>query len=239
MAHSRFDQFGASFAVFGNPIQDWVLHPMLQDEEAFAAFAAVFPELLKLVVDGVPQVENYTVKHVVSVPANNQMPHQAIHAESPSLYRRMIIVGGVTLSTIENSAFCAMHASGIIFSKNHVEHLAISNAAGNTETRRANRAIGDDVYRLVRDPGFVTTGAAYVAGLGFIAEWARPRWCNVAKALATASSPASSSWGYSSSSCADNWHTMLRQELSELPDVDIDWLCGLTEEMEHYEPPSS
>ena len=84
MAHSRFDQFGASFAVFGNPIQDWVLHPMLQDEEAFAAFAAVFPELSELVVDSRPQVEDYTVKHVVSVPANNQMPHQAIHADSPS-----------------------------------------------------------------------------------------------------------------------------------------------------------
>ena len=145
MAHSTFDQCGAGFALFTNFIQDWVLHPMLQDEEAFAAFAAVFPELLKLVVDGVPQVENYTVKHVVSVPANNQMPHQAIHADSPSLYRRMIIVGGVTLSTIENSAFSEQHAEGNIFSKNHVENNGISTPAGNYEIKRANRAIGGDV----------------------------------------------------------------------------------------------
>jgi hypothetical protein len=48
--------------------------------------------------------------------------------------------------------------------KNHVEHLAISNVAGNTETRRTNRAIGGGVCRLVRDPGFVTTDAFYVGG---------------------------------------------------------------------------
>jgi hypothetical protein len=80
MAHAEFDQCGASFAVFGNLIQDWDLHPMLQNDAAFAAFAAAFPELSKLVVDGVVQVENYRVKHVVSVPANNQMPLQATHA---------------------------------------------------------------------------------------------------------------------------------------------------------------
>ena len=145
MAHSTFDQCGAGFALFTNFIQDWVLHPMLQNEEAFAAFAAVFPELLELVVDGVPQVENYTVKHVVSVPANNQMPLQATHADSPSPYRRWIIVHNATLSTIVNSAFSAMHASGIIFSKKNVENHAISYGAGNTETRHANRAIGGGV----------------------------------------------------------------------------------------------
>jgi hypothetical protein len=98
-----------------------------QNDAAFAAFAAVFPELSKLVVDGVVQVENYTVKHVVSVPANNQMPLQATHADPPSPYPRMIVVDNATLSTIENSAFSAMYASGIILSKNRVENLAISN----------------------------------------------------------------------------------------------------------------
>ncbi len=39
---------------------------MLQNDAAFAAFAAVFPELSKLVVDGVVQVENYTVKSTSS-----------------------------------------------------------------------------------------------------------------------------------------------------------------------------
>ena len=164
MAHSRFDQFGASYAVFGNPIQDWVLHPMLENPAAFAAFADVFPELSKLVVDGVPQVENYTVKHVVSVPASNQMPHQAIHADSPSPYPRAITVRRVTLSSRENSDFSAMYASGIILSKTNVESLAISTGEGNAKTKRANRAIGGDVCRLVGEPGFVTTGAEYVAG---------------------------------------------------------------------------
>jgi hypothetical protein len=144
MAHSRFDRFGASYAVFGNLIQDWDLHPMLQKEAAFAAFAAVFPELSKLVVDGVPQVENYTVKHVVSVPAHNQMPHQAIHADSASPYRRTIIVRGVTLSSREDSDFAAMYASGIILRKTNVENLTISTGEGNAKTRRANRDIGGD-----------------------------------------------------------------------------------------------
>jgi hypothetical protein len=41
---------------------------------AFAACAAVFPDLSKLVIDGVPQVAKYTAKHVASdpsLPANN------------------------------------------------------------------------------------------------------------------------------------------------------------------------
>ena len=164
MAHSRFDRFGANYGLFGNLIQDWDLHPMLQKEAAFAAFAAVFPELSKLVVDGVPQVENYTVKHVVSVPASNQMPHQAIHADSPSPYPRAITVRGVTLSSRENSDFSAMYASGIILSKTNVENLTISTGEGNAKTRRANRDIGGDVCRLVGEPGFVTTGTEYVAG---------------------------------------------------------------------------
>ncbi len=37
MAHSGFDQCGASFAVFGNLILDEALHPMLQNGAAFAA----------------------------------------------------------------------------------------------------------------------------------------------------------------------------------------------------------
>jgi hypothetical protein len=164
MAHSRFDRFDASYAVFGNPIQDWDLHPMLENPAAFAAFAAVFPELSKLVVDGVPQVENYTVKHVVSVPASNQMPHQAIHADSPSPYPRAITVRGVTLSSRENSDFSAMYASGIILSKTNVESLAISTGEGNAKTKRANRTIGGDVCSRVREPGFVTTGTEYVTG---------------------------------------------------------------------------
>ncbi len=31
MAHAEFDQCGAGYAVFGNLIQDWVVHPMLQN----------------------------------------------------------------------------------------------------------------------------------------------------------------------------------------------------------------
>ena len=119
---------------------------MLQNEATFAAFAAVFPDLVKLIVDGVAQVENYTVKHVVSVPANNQIPHQAVHADPPSPYPRTIVVSAATISSSKESDFSARHKKeGIIFSKNHIQNLAISNAAGNTETRRANRAIGGDV----------------------------------------------------------------------------------------------
>jgi hypothetical protein len=33
-----------------------------------------------------------------------------------------------------------------------------------------------------------------------------------------------------------NWGDLLRQELPELTDEDIEWLCGLTEEMESHEP---
>ena len=169
MEHSGFDQCGPSYAVFGNLIQDGIPHPMLQDGATFAAFAAVFPDLPKLVVDGEAQVANYTAKHVVSVPANNHMPHQAVHADPPSEFPRWIIVHNATLSTIENSAFSEQHAEGIIFSKNNVESHAISTAAGNNETRRANRAIGGDVCRLVSEPGFVTTGAEFVATGGSIA----------------------------------------------------------------------
>jgi hypothetical protein len=101
---------------------------------------------------------------VVSVPANNQMPHPAIHADMPSNFPRTIIVRGVTLSSREDSDFSAMYASGIIFSKKHVENLAISTGEGNAQTRRANRAIGGRVCRRVREPGFVTTGPEFVAG---------------------------------------------------------------------------
>ena len=164
MAHSTFDQCGPSYAVFGNLILDGALHPMLQNPKAFAVFAEFFPELPKLVVDGVAQVANYAAKHVVSVPANNQMPHQAIHADPPSEFPRSIIVQNATLSTIENAAFSALHASGIIFSKNYVENLTISTGEGNVRTKRANRDIGDGVCRRVREPGFVTMGAEFVAG---------------------------------------------------------------------------
>jgi hypothetical protein len=37
MAHSGFDQCGASFAVFGNLVLGKALHPMLQNGAAFAA----------------------------------------------------------------------------------------------------------------------------------------------------------------------------------------------------------
>jgi hypothetical protein len=164
MAHSTFDQCGPSYAVFGNLILDGALHPMLQNPKAFAVFAEFFPELPKLVVDGVAQVANYAAKHVVSVPANNQKPHQAIHADPPSEFPRSIIVQNATLSTIENAAFSALHASGIIFSKNYVENLTISTGEGNVRTKRANRDIGDGVCRRVREPGFVTMGAEFVAG---------------------------------------------------------------------------
>jgi hypothetical protein len=33
-----------------------------------------------------------------------------------------------------------------------------------------------------------------------------------------------------------NWGDLLRQELPELTDEDIEWLCGLTEAMESHEP---
>ena len=133
---SGFDECGPSFGVFVNLIQDGIPHPMLQTGLAFTAFAAVFPDLSKLVVDGVAQVENYTANHVVSVPAHNQMPHQANQADPPSEFHRAIIVVAATLSRSENSAFSAPYAEGIIFSKNKLENNAISTAAGNNEITR-------------------------------------------------------------------------------------------------------
>lgn len=37
----------------------------------------------------------------------------------------------------------------------------------------------------------------------------------------------------------ENWNILLRRELPELTDGDIEWLCGLTEAMELHEPASS
>ena len=34
---------------------------------------------------------------------------------------------------------------------------------------------------------------------------------------------------------SENWSSLLRQELPELTDADIEWLCGLTETMELHE----
>jgi hypothetical protein len=133
MEHSECDQCGASYALFTNLVLDWVLRPMLQNRVAFGAFAAVFPYVPKLVVDGVPQVASYSAKHVVSVPANNPMPYQAAHADPPSNFPRAIIVRGVTLSSSESSDFSARHEEGTIFSKNSVENVPISTPAGNRQ----------------------------------------------------------------------------------------------------------
>ena len=38
---------------------------------------------------------------------------------------------------------------------------------------------------------------------------------------------------------AANWGDLLRQELPELTDEDVEWLCSLTEAMESQEPVSS
>jgi hypothetical protein len=95
MEHSECDQCGASYALFTNLVLDWVL----QNRVAFGAFAAVFPYMPKLVV---PQVAGYSAKHVVSVPANNQMPHQAVHADPPSNFPRAIVVYVATPSSSES-----------------------------------------------------------------------------------------------------------------------------------------
>jgi hypothetical protein len=162
--HSEFDQCGASFAVFANLISGGKLHPKLRDPATFAVFAAVFPELLRLVVDGVPQVSDYTVKHVVSDVATTGRPHQAAHTDPPSPCPRMIVADTATLPSSENSEFCTKYASGIIFSKNNFENLAISTPLGNTETKKSNLSIGAGVCKLVRDKGFVTTDSTLVPG---------------------------------------------------------------------------
>jgi hypothetical protein len=111
--------------VFADFISDGKLHPTLQTPATFAASAAVFPDLARLVVHGVAQVANVAAKHVASTEANDGMPHQAMHTDPPSPCARTIVVCTVTLSVLEISEFSAKHANGIVFSKNSVESHAV------------------------------------------------------------------------------------------------------------------
>ena len=111
----RFDQFGASFAVFGNPILDWALHPT-NDAKSGRVCGVRRP---------------------------------------PSTFPRTIVVSAATLSSSESSDFSARHEEGIVFSKNHVENLAIGTAEGNADHAR------QPGYRRRRVPPTERTGVRH------------------------------------------------------------------------------
>ena len=68
-----------------------------------------------------------------------------------------------------------------------------------------------------------TRGAAEWEGLGLLSG---SRINDIATALTI----------FCSQYSTKRWGDLLRQELPELTDEDIEWLCGLTETMESHEP---
>jgi hypothetical protein len=164
MGCSEFVHRGAAFAVFTKLISGGVLHPTLQDPGEYAEFVVVFPELEMLVVDGIAQVADYTIKHVTSVEETNTTAHQALHTDSPSAGKRTVVASSAVMSDVEEAAFCARHAKGIIASFNRVENITISTTAGNTQMRAWNQSIGESVCRLAHLPGVVSPSSRFEAG---------------------------------------------------------------------------
>ena len=111
MVHPGFDQCGPSYAVFGNPILDGALHPMLMGQRLRSS-----PPPSHICRSSRRRWRSAS-REPRSSTANNQMPHQAVHADLPSPWPRTIIVDAVTLSSSEDSAISARHEKGIIFSK--------------------------------------------------------------------------------------------------------------------------
>jgi hypothetical protein len=169
MGCAEFVHRGAAYAVFTNLISGGVLHPTLQDPGEYAKFVVVFPELERLVVDGKAQVADYTIKHVTSVEETNATAHQALHTDSPSAGKRTVVASSAVMSDVEEAAFCARHAEGIIASFQRVENLTISTPAGNAQMRAWNLSIGADVCRLVHLPGVVSPSSRFEAGSGSVA----------------------------------------------------------------------
>jgi hypothetical protein len=171
MGCAEFVHRGAAYAVFTNLISGGVLHPTLQDPGEYAKFVVVLPELERLVVDGKAQVAEYTIKHVTSVEGTNATAHQALHTDSPSAGKRTVVASSAVMSDVEEAAFCARHADGIIASFQRVENLAISTPDGNVQTRAWNHAIGAEACRRVDVAGFVSPSGRFEAG-GIVAPGA-------------------------------------------------------------------
>jgi hypothetical protein len=152
------------------------LHPMLQNRVAFAVLAAVFPYMPKpsdrvldrLVSSSMAYRKSQATRPSTSSPCRRTIGCH-IRRSTPIRRRTSLERSSSTLrlpraARVRISLRGTRRAPSSARTPSRTSQSAPLQATVNAQITHAKRAIGGGVCRLVGDPGFVTTGAEFVAG---------------------------------------------------------------------------